>query len=197
MTRTLLLAVGLLTLRCAASAAVMTVSELTDGTLTIDGRPAKAGQKVPPGKVARLSRGATLVLDVDPWGKALFHGPAVFTTLGGEEDGVQLKAGGVLSVLKKVKGRQFFVRTPAAALAVRGTTFYAEARGATASYICLCDGSIEIESESGAYHSNMTSQHKHRSVLLRFANDQGLETEAPMQHHTDQEIESLGGEAAK
>lgn len=177
------------------AAQALKVYELSGGALTVGGQPLKVGQKLPSGKTARLARGAKLVLDAGPWGKVLLHGPAVFTPGGGDDaDGLTLKAGGALSVLHKVAGGRFVVRTPAVAAAVRGTTFYAEARGANASYVCICDGTIELESDSGAYKSTLTSQKKHRAVQLRFDNDQGLETEAPMVHHSDAEIAQLSVE---
>lgn len=196
--RKTLLAAALLLCRAPLFAAqTMTVSQLSGGALTVDGKPVKTGDAVPAGKTLRLARGAKLVLDAGPWGKVLIKGPAVFSANKKGGDGLSLKAGGALSVLNKVPGRSFTVRTPAVAAAVRGTTFYAEARGKTASYVCICDGSIELTSDSGAYKSTMSSHKTHKSVLVRFANDQGLSTEATMEHHSDEEIESLGGSMTK
>jgi hypothetical protein len=137
------------------------------------------------------------VLDAGPWGKVLITGPAVFAANRKGGDGLFLKAGGALSVLHKVAGRSFTVRTPAVAAAVRGTTFFVEARGKTAAYVCICDGTIELSSESGAYKSTMTSHKKHTPVLVRFANGQGLSTEASMEHHRNEDIEALGGSMTK
>ena len=198
MRKTLLAAAFLMLCGARAHAAqALTVSKLTGGAVTADGKPLKEGQAVPAGKAVRVEKGARLVLDAGPWGKVLIKGPAVFSANKKGGDGLSLKAGGALSVLHKVPGRSFTVRTPAVAAAVRGTTFYAEARGKTASYVCICDGSIELTSGSGAYKSAMSSRKAHKSVLVRFANDQGLSTEATMEHHSDEEIESLGGGMTK
>ena len=193
----LLAALLSLTLAAPAAAArpagaATTVLELSGGALTVGERSLQVGDRLPDGKSARLARGGRLVLRAGPWGKILLHGPAVFAA-GGEDgaDGLRLKAGGLLAVLHKVKGRVFGVRTPAAALAVRGTTFYTETRGQTAQYLCICDGAVELLTPSGAFKATVSSEKTHKSYLFQFHDDNGLQSEAPMERHNDEEIAAL------
>jgi hypothetical protein len=173
-----------------AATSSLKVLELTGGTLTVGERELKPGQKIPGGPSARLSRGARLVLGAGPWGKLLLHGPAVFAT-SDEDDGLNLKAGGVLAVLRPVKGRAFSVHTAAAAMSVRGTTFYTETRGQTSFYLCICDGTVDVETPSGAYKTTVSSERQHKPYLFQFNDDNGLQSEAEMVRHTDAEIEEL------
>lgn len=175
----------------AAKKPVTLIQELSGGTLQADGKYLVKGDKLPSGKTATLQRGATLVLDSGR-AKLLIKGPAVFSTT---QDDVDLQTGGVLAHVEQ--GRRYSVRTPAAALAVRGTTFFAETRGSYETYLCLCDGILEVTSDKLGYRTAVTSQHEHTPRLFKMSGASGEQKKAEMSGHTDAEIEALGRPSKK
>lgn len=155
------------------------------GRATLDGQPLQPGGTLPEGLSVQVSGGAKLTLDDGRGGRLLVNGPATFKA--GKRT-LDLSAGGVLAVLKSA----FSVRTKTAVAAVRGTTFYVEARGKTATYVCICDGAIDVTRRGGKFKSKLETKQAHKSFLFDFAKSgAGTQSESPMERHTDEEIARL------
>lgn len=183
--RSVLLSV-VLALPSMALAGQFTVASIEVGPLTRDGRPVEAGAALDDGSVLHLAAGKA-VLDFGGEGKLLLTGPADFTV---ETRGIALKAGGLLSVLNRLKGG-FQVRTPAAVAAVRGTEFFVEPRGEHETYLCLCRGRIEVTGVDGAGKPIAIKSANHKSYLFSRVGAVLTKRAARMEGHSDAEIADL------
>lgn len=183
----ILFAAVFLLLPALARAEGFRVASVQGGLLTLGGQPVGGGAELKDGSVLHLTAGKA-VLDFGGEGKVLLTGPADFTV---EKRGLSLKTGGLLSVLKKLVGG-FEVSTPSAVAAVRGTEFYVEARGEKDTYVCICDGKIDVTARGGAGKPVvMKSRKKHKALLFSRGGDGLSKKPAKMEGHTDAEIASL------
>jgi hypothetical protein len=175
----------------AAKKPAVVVRHLSGGTLQADGKYLTQGAAFPLGETATLQRGAKLILDSGR-AKLLFNGPAVFALQRDDaEESIDLKTGGVLALVASVLDRRFSVRTPAAALAVRGTTFFAETRGSAETYLCLCDGIMDVVSEKLGFRGVVVADHVHTPRLFKMGGAAPAEVKDKMAGHTDAEITEL------
>jgi hypothetical protein len=168
----------------AASAPVYRVISVSGGVLTAYGKPLKKGSPVFEGSTLRLSKGKA-VLAFGEEGRVLLTGPAELTV---EPRGVSLKLGGLLSVLDKLVNG-YRVETPAAVAAVRGTTFYIEARKGLKTYLCLCKGKIDVTGEGGFQHG--FEAETHTAFLYAGGPSSVTKSSDTMHGHTDEEIARL------
>lgn len=177
----------LLALSPPAFAGGFRVASAEGGILMINGQPAGVGAALIDGAVLHLTAGKA-VLDFGEEGKVLLTGPADFVV---EKHGVELKTGGLLSVLHKLAGG-FEVKTPSAVAAVRGTEFYVEARGEKDTYVCICDGKVDVSARGASGKPiAMKSKKKHKSLLFTLGESGLAKKPAKMEGHTDAEIASL------
>ena len=177
----------------AKTPATMKILSVTGGTLTLGKEALEPGAELTPGKEVILSSGAEAVLDAKGWGKLFLHGPVYFTPRAEGDDGVEVRAGGILAKLKSRSGRAFSIGTPAAVAAVRGTTFFVEARSKKQSYICICRGELSVESRVEKFRTVIKSgsDNHHKPYLFRAGGGASSLSEAAMERHSDEEIESL------
>jgi hypothetical protein len=181
---TLLLAVALIHVPLAASAAGRVVS--TTGKLTSGGMTLRAGDALPDAEV-RLDTGtATLAID---GGRFLLKGPARLTP---RKTVFHLQLGSLLSVLKKRIDRTFSVSTPIAVAAVRGTDFFTEIAPNGELDVCICRGGIEIAGKGMKPVPMAADNHLH----YRFAKSKSgttVDRDPPPEHlgHDDDELHAL------
>ncbi|MBI4178598.1 FecR domain-containing protein [bacterium] len=164
--------------------------------VSVTGTGSKSGEPVKPGDA--IGRGETLIVDEGSVVVARLAGQAaiqvkassklVFEELG-DTFHLQLDYGSVLTASRPVP--RFKISTPAAVVGVRGTTFYTEARGLDQSYVCLCDGEILIETQSGT-ETLQTPVLRHRAVTAAPAKEGEYKlTPAKFIGHTNVEISAL------
>ncbi|TPW18909.1 MAG: hypothetical protein FD126_3215 [Elusimicrobia bacterium] len=170
----------------AAKIPLFKVASVEGGTLLVDGKAAEVGAVLREGAKARLDAGEA-VLELGDEGRVRLNGPAEFSV---STRAVSLTRGSLLSVLQKLKGG-FSVRTPVAVAAVRGTEFFVEARADGRTYLCLCDGTLEITGMPGTgYRKTIRSNH-HGSYI--FSQHGKTLDRGPwkMEHHSDGDIGEL------
>jgi len=174
----------------AAKPAPFTIESIQDGSAKVGGKEAKAGGAARSGETIVL-KGGRAVLDFRGLGKLLFKGPGVLRLRGW---GVTLESGSLLATFRRPHD-EFTVRTARVVAAVRGTTFYVEARP-DETYLCLCKGDLKVRApKERPYRREFKAEH-HDGFLFR-EGDQGLsESKVPMSGHTDAEIAELIGPAA-
>ena len=171
----------------AAKPAPFTIESIHDGSAKIGGKTAREGRGARSGETIVLRSGRA-VLDFRGLGKLLFKGPGVLRLRGW---GVTLESGSLLAAFTRPHD-EFTVRTARVVAAVRGTTFYVEARpGET--YLCLCKGELRTRAPKERKFQSIKSEN-HAGPLFR-EGDGGLA--APMAGHTDAEIAELIGPSAR
>lgn len=99
--------------------------------------PGQSSLKLLPGSLARLSRKASGLELLIERGAALIH---------------------------VVSGQPFLARLPLGEIRVKGTYFYAEARGAKESYVCLCEGWVDLSAPG--FHQEMKAE-DHQALVLK------------------------------
>jgi hypothetical protein len=165
-----------------ASAAMRLIS--TTGVINAGGKTLIPGEVVKAGVEITLSTG-TAVFETGA-GRLLLKGPARVTP---ERKSILLSLGGLLSVLPKLHKRPFAVRTSNAVAAVRGTSFFVEARSDDSTYICACMGKLQV-SGTGLKKAPLESEH-HTAVMIDTDGSKTSRTPAGQEHHTDAEIDEL------
>lgn len=172
----------------------ISVAELSDGELTADGRPVRAGFFAVPGARLELSSGGRAVLTLGKAGAlegvVELRGPAAFQVMGGRQPGFDLVRGRLLAVLPSLKS-PFHVRARGLVAAVRGTDFYLDLAGRNDLYLCVCRGAVEMsDGRPRGYRRTVKGEH-HSGVGYRIAERSTLESEHSMEGHGDEDIDAL------
>jgi ferric-dicitrate binding protein FerR (iron transport regulator) len=165
-----------------------------EGEVSIDGNKAKIGDTVSSRAfVATGSKsGCEIVFDgkniisFDPDTKARLD-------VSGSVKGLDLEAGTIKAVLQKlakIAGTDSFRLTSGnAALGVRGTVFAAHAEN-NVTYICCCNGTVDVSDANGNHKETMQNAH-HGSRVFTTANGKIGVAPDGMEYHTDADMESL------
>lgn len=191
--RTALLLSALLLAASAHAAPAMSVASVEGGALTRASGKLKAGDALKDGEKLSLSAGRA-VLRVGDAGHVLVKGPAKFVVNPGDKAGFQLRLGALLSVLPRLAGELFSVRTPAAVAAVRGTDFYVAA-GQLDTYVCACDGKLDIGASKGE-HPSLPLEGTHHNARRYRTGPKGVveapvDAERALEKHTDEGLAAL------
>ena len=158
------------------------------GEVTINGQPAKIGQKINNGDI--VETGAQSYLE------AKFQKQSAFRI---REDSrvvfnidkmitLSVEKGKVLNILEKRS--QYLVRTPSAVAAVRGTIFFVSVIDDNKTYYCACNGTIAIENDQHNLLTTLTSSH-HKPNYCEHQGDSLSMADAEMLDHDDIEIFEL------
>lgn len=189
MARTAVLLLGALLLGpvWAAKGPPYTVASVEGGALTADGKAVEAGAGLPEGVTLRLDKGKAVV-ELGDEGRLRLSGPAELR-LGKRQ--VELKLGRLLSVLPRLRAG-FSVSTPVAVAAVRGTEFFVEAREDGRTYLCLCEGALEVTGAPGLSLRKTTLRSKHHGSYIYSKIGKRVDR-GPwrMENHSDAEIDGL------
>ncbi len=107
---------------------------------------------------------------------------------------LNLDYGTLMSAVAKNGARQkFFLKTPAVTAGVRGTSFYTEARSIDQTYVCLCEGILELTTPDTTVTIHAADRKIHHQPVLISPDQAGALTpaSAPMTNHTNADIETL------
>lgn len=165
------------------------------GAGTKSGLPILPGDGVEVGETLIADEGSAMVVKIKNAAAVEMKNSSklIFETVG---DTIQLSLdyGSMLTTVRPAEAggpRLFVLATPSATVGVRGTTFYTESRAIDQTYMCLCDGAIDVETRTDT--GNMrTTPGKHMAVTIApdFAGAFKL-TPAKMMGHTDADISAL------
>jgi hypothetical protein len=108
---------------------------------------------------------------------------------------VHLYKGGVLSAVRKSTSakKHFFVRTQSAVMGVRGTVFFVKTEPSQRDFLCVCSGTVDVESSRGQPLGAVTATHHDHPKWINSEKSGTLGwSEAPMgSDHTDEQIKHL------
>lgn len=188
---TLTLGLLLAALAPAAAERAFEVAELS-GKLSGGGRDFAPGDRLPAGTPVSLEAGGRAVIRVNGEGAVLLKGPASFTP---KKGGVDIALGGILSVLPRLKSL-FRISTPAVVASVRGTDFYAEARH-DQTYICLCEGKLELKASAHPGRRQRMTSHTHTAGVFRAERGGLSRAPAGLEGHSENDRRELRALAAR
>jgi hypothetical protein len=155
------------------------------GEATINGQPAKPGMPVNPGDKVATGQDGQIVFVVERDAMLVRRN----STLETAKSGLRLLSGAVLSVFAPKQRKE--LRTSSATIGVRGTAVYLEAEPER-TYVCTCYGEAVLEpaGDPNARETVRTRHHEQpRYIMAKGAPKMVMP--APMQNHTDAELEML------
>lgn len=179
------------------------------GSVTVGSAAASPGQLVTNGMVIRTG--------VDSWCDLVFEGKNIVRVLERTEiryssdAGVRrlfLSDGALTSVLKNLKQdpaglSPFEVETATGVVAVRGTVFFIKTIDPLNTYVCDCNGHVELVTPAGGITNSIKAVHHHGVMMFRGQDGDPETTEthmnmelfsqtnAAMLFHTDQDVEAV------
>ena len=110
----------------------------------------------------------------------------------GSEVRANLFVGRILSKIRKM-GKGFMISTPTIVASVSGTVFFTEATpDPSHTYLCACNGSVDVFSEYGAEEKtgNVTGTHHTAFKIFEKEGQHSMERDI-MKNHDDEEIAAL------
>jgi hypothetical protein len=162
----------------------------SEGEVTVDGVPAKVDMAITATSVITTGKDSRMTFTLNP-GSLIQVRPNSKVELGKserKETSVKLALGAIWSFLPK--GSNYEVVGPNAVAGARGTIFYVEATKPTETYVCDCDGEIELT--SGKTTKTLKSEMKHVGANVKGADKKAKQ--APTKkvlNHTKEEAEAL------
>lgn len=184
-----------------ASAAVAKAPEgprviTVEGEVTVDGAPATVDMPITPTSVIATGKDSRMTFTLNP-GSLIQVRPNSKVELGKserKETSVKLTLGAIWSFLPK--GSNYEVVGPNAVAGARGTIFYVEATKPTETYVCDCDGEIELT--SGKTTKTLKSEMKHVGANVKGADKKAKQAPSKkILNHTKDEAEALEAVRAK
>ena len=167
--------------------------EYVEGDVTIDDKPAVAGQKLEANFTVQTGDSSYCAIVFNK--RNIMHidaGSFAVIDLGKTIKEVKLERGVFASALrnieKSIDGDRFVVTTPTAVAGVRGTVFFVKVENEESSYICTCNGILHINDADGDNDQMVASAH--HTAFRYLARDGDIDTEgATMLYHTDEMME--------
>jgi hypothetical protein len=164
--------------------------EFVDGDVRINGELATFGQEVGLGDWVETGPNSTIEIVFDR-GNIFELGPNTVAKLdlGEARQQVDLKFGTLSAVFERVRtlsGRGTFdVRTSTALAGVRGTTFFLRAVDGETTYVCTCNGSLELL--PGAGNPFVETAAEHSAYFFTQNEDGEVEVESAEELYHDNE----------
>ncbi len=153
------------------------------GSVSLNGRPARAGELVLRGDSVSTGADGQAVLVIERDAFLLRENTQVNFGADALKQTFRLIAGKILSVFAKGEHR---ILTPTATIGIRGTGAYLEAVEAERTYFCLCYGETEVETVGGQRARYTTTHHEAPRYLYR---DPAMKPQpATVINHTDEEL---------
>lgn len=177
---------------------VSCVLAYAEGTVTMNGIPVSIGDAIPPDAVLETGKDSLAEIVFNDK-NALRLGPLTLMTLDISTLSrvLTVERGTLTAVLRKLNvagGGTLRVRTPNLVAGVRGTSFCAwVAKEGAQTYLCCCNGTIEIAPKDGVPATETQSSH-HTAVLFAGVGDESREVPVPDDfdpRHDDGDLESL------
>lgn len=197
MTKLLVLGTALLSLSAWSKEPYARVSQI-QGEVTAGGKALKRGDALSEGATLKSGAGAHAIVTVGAKQAALRLNENSELRLGSVKDPeFQLARGAVMAHVRKAAmgKKQFRVRTRAAVLGVRGTSFFVADREEKRIYFCPCEGKIGVTSTAKGAEllADFDSKaHEYESWLIPGEKPQVKpEKGKPMIEHNDAQIEEL------
>jgi hypothetical protein len=187
-----------MTALCFAQAPRTPTITYMEGTVTIDGRLAGIGDAVPLGSVVATS--AQTLADVEFSARNVVRLSASTTLVFNPRNlltGSELRRGALTLVLKNLTSsaaaESFLVRTPTTVAGVRGTSFFISVEDPSSTYVCACNGSVQVLGPDGSLLKELAASH-HKAVRVSGNGGTPQVTDAPMLYHTDKDLEAVASD---
>ncbi|MDC7225196.1 MAG: FecR domain-containing protein [Spirochaetales bacterium] len=169
--------------------------EYFDGNVTVDGVQADFGMKV--------GYGAIVKTGADSYCEIVFDSKNIFRImestvaeirLNVEAPEIQIEKGAFAALFTKLEkltsNESLKVRTQTTVASIRGTAFFVKVLDPETTYVCLCNGELDLAEDDGSNAGTYSSGH-HTAVYFKEADGETEVTDAPMLYHNDEDMDSL------
>ncbi|MGO9411698.1 MAG: FecR domain-containing protein [Spirochaetia bacterium] len=169
-----------------------------EGTVTVDGRPAAIGDTVPLGSVVVTSAQSLADIEFNVRNvMRLSENTTLVFNPRNLQTGSELRVGALTLVLKALPsgafGESFLVRTPTVVAGVRGTSFFVKVESPSSTYVCACNGVVQVLGADGRPLKELAASH-HKGVRVAGSADNPQVADAPMLYHTDEDVEKVAAD---
>jgi FecR protein len=171
------------------------IVEFLDGDVAINGVPADFGQLVEFGDWVQTGPDSLVDIVFDRANIFRLGENTVATIeIGTTRQSVNLRYGSLAAVfnrLRTLSGRgTFAVRTPTVAGGVRGTSFFIRVIDSTTTYVCACNGTLELDPE-GPSEAFLDSATDHSAHYFRESNGTVTVQTAPLVYHSSEGLNKI------
>ncbi|MGO9309141.1 MAG: FecR domain-containing protein [Spirochaetia bacterium] len=176
-------------------ARIPTVTYL-EGTVTIDGVVASIGDTVPLGSVLTTAAGSLVDIEFNTRNAIrLSENTTLVFNPNNLQIGSELRQGALTLVLKQLTvgatGQGFLVRAPSATAGVRGTSFFMKVESPTSTYVCSCNGEVQVFGRDGTLERDLAANH-HKAIHIDTSSGGAPRIiDAPRLYHTDADLEGV------
>jgi hypothetical protein len=169
--------------------------DYVNGEVTIDGSAVAAGAVIRPAFTVVTGPASNCGIIFDE--KNILHvdeNTDATIDLSADVRNVSLRRGMLASALRKLTRvstrelERFRVSTPSATAGVRGTVFLVKVENDTSSYVCDCNGVLDIRDAGNGNAQHVEAAH-HKAVRLTRSGDGYSASAAGLEYHTDQMME--------
>ena len=166
------------------------------GTVSVNGSPVRTGAILKNG--SRIVTGKNSGCDVTLNEKSIIRIKENSDTVlyqNGANGSLDINSGTVMSFIKKIPGESgeknaFTLKTPTMVAIIWGTTFFLKVENPDSTYLCACNGIIEVH-DSYLNEKHILSSPHHKGIRIKRGVTKLFVTETGLQYHTDAEMESL------
>jgi len=169
--------------------------EFIDGDVTINGVFADFGQVVESGDWVQTGPNSAVDIVFDRANIFRLGENTVATIeIGTARQSVNLKFGSLSAVFDRLRtltgNGTFDVRTPTVAGGVRGTTFYFRVLDQETTYVCSCNGTLDLDAH-GPGESFLNSAVQHSARYFRRDDESVVVEIAPPIYHSDESLNAV------
>ena len=169
-----------------------------EGTVTIDGQGATIGDTVALGAVVATSGQSLVDIEFNTRNAIrLSENTTLVFNPRNLQTGSELRQGALTLVLKRLStsanGENFLVRTSSAVAGVRGTSFFVKVESPTSTYVCACNGAVQLLGVDGSLLRELVASH-HKGVRIEGSGNTPQVSDAPMLYHTDADVEKVAAD---
>jgi len=169
-----------------------------EGDVTIDGADAQVGDTVPAGALVATAARSLAEIEFSTRNVIkLAENTVLVFNPSNLQTGSELRAGALTLVLKNLiagaNGEGFRVRTPSAVAGVRGTSFFIKVESPTSTYVCACNGDVQVLDTDGSSLKEIAASH-HKAVRIQAAVGSPQLADAPLLYHTDADMQQAAAD---
>ena len=162
-----------------------------EGTVTMDGAPATVDAAIPETAKIVTGKDGRAVITLEPGGIIeIRKGSTVEVGKSERKDkSLKLALGTLWSFVPN--GSSYEVVTDNAVAGVRGTVFYMEAQGPKKTYLCACDGEIDLVGANPKLNKPLKSSMEHKAFMIMTKGKKQVARKAKRLNHTDEQKDAL------
>ncbi len=171
------------------------VIEYLEGSVTVNNETADFGMKIPYGAIVKTGPESYCEIVFDS--KNLFRvmGSTVATIkLSVNDPEILIEKGALGAFFAKLDSfksdEPFKIRTQTTLAGIRGTAFFVKAVDAETTYVCICNGEIELSESDGSNSADFSSGH-HKAAWYRGKEGDIEISSAPLLYHNDEDMNKL------